>query len=527
MRGGTCASVFFDHIVVGAGSTGTVIAARLAERTNRRVLLIEAGPDYHGRALPAELEDGRTPSLGSHDWGYTAGGAGGNESWLPRGKVVGGCSTINTCIALRPEPGDFDAWPSGRTNWSWEAVLDTFVGIETDADRVGGHHGGYGPLRLARIPSERMTSLSRAFVEACRRAGFDRTDDHNEPGSTGVGALPLNVDGSLRRISTAKAFLEPARSRANLTVMPNTLVDSVLFAGSRAVGVRVIADGRECDIGAAEVTIAAGAIGSPAILLRSGIGKAEDLRALGIDVVADLPAVGRNLADHSQVPLVCAPLPGAVEPSAPCAEAVLRYRAQGSTMANDMQLCLLNHVEMSKYAPGLAASVRGSHAFVITANLMGPQSRGTVRLASRDPRRHPSVHLDRLAAASDRARLRDGLRLARRTADDPGIGRFIEQLVDVDGWSVDDDASTDCYIRAHLQTAHHPSGTAAMASSAAAGVVDSECRVFGTDGLRVADASVIPSSVRANTNLTCIMIGEHVAGSLSGSVQGERTIGAV
>ncbi|MFH9296747.1 GMC family oxidoreductase [Streptomyces sp. NPDC017520] len=505
----------FDHIVVGGGSSGAVVAARLAEWTDRRVLLVEAGPDYYGRELPADLADGRTPALSSHDWGISAQGAGGRWMWLPRGRVVGGCSAINACIALRPEPNDFDDWPSGRTDWSWDAVLDAFVALENDADHGGRHHGSKGPLPLARIPTERMTPLSRAFLGACARAGFGSVEDQNEPGSTGAGPLPLNIDSDLRRVSTATAFLDPLRHHGNLTVLADTLVDSVLFSGARAVGVRVVGGGARRDLYADEVTIAAGAFGTPAILLRSGIGGARDLAEHCIDVVADLPFVGQNLADHAQVPLICAPLPGAVDSSAPCAEVVLRYTASGSTVANDMQICLLNHVEMAKYAPHLAAGVASSHAFVITANLMRAESRGTVRLASRDPQQPPVVDLDHTAEESDRIRLREGLRLAQRITTDEGLRHFAKGMLNVADLSFEDNASVDRYVSREVQTAHHPSGTAAMSSNAETGVVDSECRVFGTEGLRVADASIIPASVRANTNLTCIMIGERLANLLA------------
>ncbi|WP_211762292.1 GMC family oxidoreductase [Kutzneria sp. CA-103260] len=510
--------------MVGAGSSGAVLAARLACLTDRSVLLVEAGPDYHARSLPPELRNGRTPALGSHDWGYTLRGPGDRNLWLPRGKIVGGCSAINTCIALRPEPGDFDDWPSGAQTWSWDHVLDAFTAIETDADHVEYHHGRSGALPVARTPVEQMTSLSRSFLSACVRAGHDRVDDHNEPGTSGVGALPLNLGASLERVSAATAFLEPARLRPNLTIMAQATVDSLLFAGDRVVGVQIIAEGRAHRIGADEVTVAAGAVGTPAVLLRSGIGPAADLRALGIDVVADLPAVGANLADHSQVPLLCAPASGAVDTSAPCAEAVLRYTSDGWGPTNDMQLCLLNHVEMSAYAPHLAHLCESSHAFVITANLMRPDSRGTVRLTSRDPVRPPEIRLDYLAAASDRIRLREGLRLAHRIAADEEMRGHVQRVLGADELTFADDASVDRYVAHQVQTAHHPTGTAAMSADPGSGVVDSACRVFGTEGLRVADASIIPSSVRANTNLTCMMIGERVARLLAGTARMESVV---
>ncbi|MEU0990678.1 GMC family oxidoreductase N-terminal domain-containing protein [Streptomyces sp. NPDC005953] len=507
----------FDHVVVGAGSTGAVIAARLAEWTDGRVLLVEAGPDYHGRLLPFDLENGRTPALGSHDWGYNGVGTGLRDLWLPRGKVVGGCSAVNTCIALRPEPTDFEGWPSGQMDWSWEQVLKAFVDMETDADHADDYHGDRGPLRLSRIQFDQLTPLSRAFLSVCQSAGFDRIDDHNEPGSTGVGMLPLNLESSLRRISTATAYLSQARMRKNLTVLANTVVDSVVFAGTRSVGVTIIKDGIEQQIDADNVTIAAGAYGSPAILMRSGIGPVKLLRSLGIDIVVDLPCVGRNLADHSQVPLICTPLPGVINTAAPCAEVVLRYRADGWSLPNDMQLCLLNHVDIAKYAPSLADRIDGSHAFVVSANLMRPDSRGTVELIDRDPHRPPLICLNRVSAPSDRRRLRNGLRLARQIATDEGFDELFDGLLDADEVEFNVDASVDRYVVRRIESAHHPSGTAAMATDPANGVVDNECRVFGTDGLRIADASIIPSPLRANTNLACIMIGERVARLLAGA----------
>lgn len=509
-------NVDFQYVVVGAGSAGTVAAALLAGRTGQRVLLIEAGPDYQPHEVPAELRDGRTPALGSHDWGYRAVRSSGRRVWLPRGRVVGGCSAVNTCIALRPEPDDFDAWLPAGGLWSWPEVLQTFAAVERDFDFGGTAHGDRGPVPVRRVKDDGITAASAAFIEACRTAGFAVADDLNAPGSAGVGRLPLNVDEKSNRVSAAAAFLEPVRDLPNLTVLPDALVESVAFSGTRAVGVNVIVRGRREFVAGREVILSAGAIGTAALLQRSGIGPADQLRRLGVAVVADSPGVGTGLADHCQVPLICEPEPGALDLAAGCAQVALRWSTDISTVANDMQICLLNHVDLPFYAPEVAKRFGSRHAFVVTANLMAPDSRGRVAITSADPAAAPVIELVHHDSAHDRQRLRSGVRLARELVHATAFDGLRRRCFDDGASRSASDLEIDGYIDETSQTAHHPTGTAKMAAPEANGVVDADCKVYGTEHLRVADASIIPGTVRANTNLTSMMIGAHLVRILLG-----------
>jgi choline dehydrogenase-like flavoprotein len=508
-----------DYLIVGAGSAGCALAARLTEDPDVSVILLEAGPPDSEEALHIPVAFSQLYRT-LFDWDYLSGpepGLGGREIYVPRGRVLGGSSSLNAMIYIRGNPRDYDAWGPG---WSWDDVLPYFLRAEDNERGASALHGAGGPLSVSDGRSNHP--LMDAWIDAAADAGLPRNDDFNGPDQDGVGRYQVTQRGGMR-CSAAVAYLHPALTRPNLTLVPDAPVTRLLFEGTRAVGAEALIDGVAQELRAErEVVLCAGTYNSPQLLMLSGIGPAEHLAGLGLDVRLDQPAVGANLSDHINAGLIIRTdtetlmtaeteanvallqTEGRGPLTSNIAEAGGFWRSRDGLDAPDVQF----HVAPVMFAEeGLAPPTE--HAWSAGACVLTPECRGEVRLRSPDPAAKPHIVTHYLDGERDWDAMLAAQRLLLEIAARPAIAKHGTDAYQAP--ASDSEHDLRHHVRNVAHCLYHPVGTCALGT-----VVDAELRVQGVDGLRVADASVIPAVPRGNTNAPSIMIGERAADLLRG-----------
>ena len=528
----------FDYIIVGAGSAGCVLAARLTEDADVHVLLVEAGPvDRSWRiAMPAAV--GSLLSSDRFNWNYVSDpepGLDNRRLTHPRGRVLGGSSSINGMVYIRGHARDYDGWAeSGLRGWEYASVLPYFKRAEHHLHGGDDYHGGSGPLSVY-APDLAGSPLAAAFVQAAIQCGYGFSSDVNGERQEGFGRIDRTTTAKGRRASVARAYLAAAASRPNLSVVTGALVHRVIFEDQRAVGVEYSRGGRvQRKHAEREVLLCAGAINSPQLLQLSGVGPASVMSAAGIRPLHELPAVGAHLNDHPDIVV-----------QHECAEPVSIYpanRGLGKVAAGLRWFAGLpglagsNHFEAGGFIrsragieypdlqltfmplaikPGTIDDV-GMHSFQVHIDLMRPKSLGSVNIRSADPAAAPAIRFNYLSDPQDREDLRNSVRLTREILSQPALSRYRGRELNP-GDALREDSELDAWVRRSVETCYHPVGTCRMGLDPGRSVVDAECRVHGIDGLRVVDASIMPSIVSGNTNAPTIMIAEKVSDIIRGN----------